>query len=62
MEKYITEKQLMTQLNISRSTMYRYKAQLGMPFIKIGGKTYYNTDEITIFFSEHSSHFKKFNK
>lgn len=61
MEKYITEKQLMTQLSISRSTMHRYKTLLGIPYIKIGGKTYYNTDEISLFFKEHSSYFKKSN-
>lgn len=59
MDKYITEKELRSRLNLSRATIYRYKTTLGLPFIKIGGKTFYDLDEIKVFFSKHSSHIKK---
>lgn len=58
MTNYITEKMLRTQLNISRSTLYRYKTTLGLPFIKIGGKTFYDQDAVKLFFNQHSSHIK----
>ena len=58
MTNYIPEKQLQLQLNISRSTLYRYKTTLGLPFIKIGGKTFYDQEEIKLFFNQHSSHIK----
>jgi predicted DNA-binding transcriptional regulator AlpA len=59
MEKYITEKELLVNLNISRSTLYRYKTILGLPYIKIGAKTFFNIDEVDAYFMKNSSYFKK---
>ncbi len=60
MEKYITENQLREQLKISRSSIHRYKTTLGLPYIKVGGKTFYNVDDIKDFFNKHSSHIQKY--
>ena len=59
MEYIILEKDLIAKLNISRSTLHRYKTQLGFPFIKIGGKTFYNMLEVEVFFNNHSSNAHK---
>lgn len=56
MEYIILEKDLLAKLNISRSTLHRYKTQLGFPYIKIGGKSFYNLHEVEAFLREHSSH------
>lgn len=61
MNLYITEKKLMEMLDISRSTLYRYKTKLGLPFNKIGNKSFYNLNEVEDFISKHSSdQFKNF--
>jgi len=54
----ITQKQLMIHLQISRSTLHRYKTQLGLPYIKLGGKTFFEIDKITDFMNQYSSHIK----
>lgn len=51
----INEKELLDWLRISRSTLYRYKTQLGFPFIKVRGKVFYNREEIEGFFRKYYS-------
>ncbi len=55
MDNVILEKDLLVKLNISRSTLHRYKTQLGFPFIKFGGKTFYNMQDVEAFLRKHSS-------
>jgi len=54
----ITQKQLMADLQISRSTLHRYKTQLGLPHIKLCGKTFFDEDKIKDFMNQFSSHIK----
>lgn len=52
---WITESELMIDLKISRSTMYRYKTFLGLPYAKIGGKTYFCLQDVNEFMMRNST-------
>jgi hypothetical protein len=58
MINYITEQKLREQLNISRSTAWRYKTKLGLPHVKVAGKCFYNIEDLKIFFEKYASHLK----
>lgn len=55
MDNFIPEKILMQDLQISRSTIFRYRTKMGLPHIKLGAKTFYNLKEVEDFLQKHSS-------
>ncbi len=59
MNNIITSKELLQKFDMSRSTLHRYKTRYGFPFIKVGGKTFYNMEDVELFLREHSSHVHK---
>jgi predicted DNA-binding transcriptional regulator AlpA len=58
LENILTEQQLRKELNLSRSTLYRYKTQLQLPFSKIGAKSFYNVEDVKQFLNNHRSTIK----
>ncbi len=57
--RIITEQELRQLLKISRSTVHRYKTRMGLPFMKVAGKTFFNMEDVEVFLKEYSSHFVK---
>jgi len=50
----ISAKELCEQLNICESTLWYYRQQ-GMPYIKIGGRVYFDMEEVAEFLVKNNS-------
>ncbi len=55
LENILTENQLRKELNLSRSTLFRYRTKLGLQFIRVGNKNFYEVEAIRDFFNKHKS-------
>lgn len=54
--EYLTTNGMAKEFGIAKSTQAKYRKELGMPFIKIGGNIYYKLSAIKIWFDQHATH------